>query len=221
VLARAGAAVRYGVATGPQARLGDADALVAPADDPAFARDVQALVSGAAGDLEGDLGARGIRYVVFNGGQDAPLVAELDAAVGLRRLASSAAQSLWLVSGQSVRAELTGRTDDPDIVIPVRTRPTTVDVVVHPDALLPRNLAVAEQADPGWQATADGEALALGADARGMVAGVLTRTGELQVAHRGPWPYLAVGQLVLMAVAAVLALPKRRSLLDTDQDSQG
>jgi GT2 family glycosyltransferase len=221
VLARSGAAVRYGVATGPQARLGDADALAAPADDPAFARDVQALVSGAAGDLEGDLGGRGIRYVVFNGGQDDPLVAELDAAVGLRRLASSSTQSLWLVSGQAVRAELTGRTDDPDVVVPVRTRPTTIDVVVHPEALLPRNLAVAEQADPGWGASIDGQALALGADARGMVAGVLTRTGELHLAHRGPWPYLAVGQLVLMAVAVVLALPKRRSLLDTDQDSQG
>ena len=212
--------VSYAVSTGPQAWLGAAEALSAPQADPVFADVVAALVSGAGGDLETELGGRGIRYVVFDGSQADPLVAELDAAIGLRRLASAAEQSLWLVSGQPVRAELVGRQDDPDVLVPITTTPTSVDVVLHPQTLLPRTLVLAESADPGWQATSQGRPLALDTDAQGMITASVTTPGPLQVEHAGSWTRLATAQLVLMLGLVVLALPKRRTV-DADAEEPG
>ncbi|HEX6886706.1 MAG TPA: glycosyltransferase, partial [Candidatus Nanopelagicales bacterium] len=191
VLARGEAdEVRYGVASGPGARLGDAEAL-APHPDDRFTDVVAGLVVGAGPDLEAELGGRGLRYVVFDGPQADPLVARLDAAVGLRRLASSAQQSLWLVSGQPVRAELVSDTAGGtaagtaagtaggtpggaaggaaaeqaagDVTVPITTWPTSVDVVLHPQLPLPRWLRLAETADPGWRGTLAGAPVALGA----------------------------------------------------------
>jgi hypothetical protein len=212
--------VAYAVSTGTQAWLGAAEALAAPELDPVFADVVAGLVSGSGGDLERDLGGRGIRYVVFDGWQADPLVAVLDSAIGLRRLASAADQSLWLVSGQPVRAELVGRPDDPDILVPITTTPTSVDVVLHPQALLPRTLLLAESADPGWQATSQGQALELDADARGMLTALVSAPGPLQVEHAGSWTRLATAQLVLMVGLVVLALPKRRTV-DADAEVPG
>ncbi len=218
VLGRAGGPIRYAVAAAPQARLGDADALAAPHLDPGFTEVVAGLVSGAAGDLEADLGGRGIRYVVFDGPQEDPLVAELDAAIGLRRLASAPEQSLWLVAGQPVRAELTAPPSGAEVVVPVGTVPTTVDVVLHPQTELPRSLLLAEAADPGWRGVLEGVPLALAADARGMLTAPITGTGRLSVQHGGLWPLLAVLQLLGMAALLVLALPKRGPV---DPDSGG
>jgi GT2 family glycosyltransferase len=212
VLARDGREVRYGVSSAPQAWLGMADALAAPESDPDFTEVVAALVSGAGGDVERELGGRGIRYVVFDGAQGDPLVGELDAVIGLRRLASAAEQSLWQVTGQPVRAALVGGPDDPEVVVPISTTPTSIDVVLHPLALLPRALELAESADPGWQARSAGADLALSEDAHGMLTTTVTAAGPLQVEHGSSWTSLAGGQLVLMVVLAVLALPKRRTL---------
>ena len=228
VLSRAGDAVRYAVSTGPDARLGQADALAAPEEDPRFTADVRALVSGAAGDVETSLGGRGVRYVVFDGPTDDTLVAELDAAIGLRRLASSEEQTLWLVSGEPVRAQLVGPTERTEpVVVPVSTVPTSIDVVLHPQLVLPRTLLVTEAADPGWQAELGGRSLALQVDASGMLSAEIGAPGPLQLRHVGRWPYLAIAQLALMAALAVLSLPKRRPvdiddptlLRDQDPDS--
>jgi hypothetical protein len=226
VLATDGEIVRYGVSTGPQARLGMADALAAPASDPAFAEVVASLVAGAGGDVEGELGGRGIRYVVFDGRQEDPLVAQLDAVIGLRRLASDADQSLWQVSGQPVRAVLADPEPDPQadidgqgVVVPITTTPTSIDVVVHPQAVLPRTLLLAESADPNWRAESAGQALVLREDERGMLTAQVTAPGPLQVQHRGVWPALAGGQIALMALLAVLSLPKRRAA-DLDGEPQ-
>jgi GT2 family glycosyltransferase len=220
VLVRDAGPVRYAVATAPQPRLGDADALAAPHLDPGFADVVADLVSGAAGDLEADLGGRGIRYVVFDGAQDDPLVAELDAAIGLRRLATGPEQSLWLVAGQPVRAELAGQPQEVDVVVPVRTTPTSVDVVLHPQTRLPRTLLLAESADPGWRGTLADQPLALVGDARGMLTAGITGTGRLTVRHGSTWPLLAGAQLLVMAALVVLALPKR-GRVDVDRGEVG
>ncbi len=106
VLSRTGDEVAYGVSTAEPARLGDADALADELDGQGLTPVVQGLVSGAGVDVVTELGGRAVRYVVFDGRPEDPLVAELDATTGLRRLASSADQSLWLVSGEPVRAEL-------------------------------------------------------------------------------------------------------------------
>jgi GT2 family glycosyltransferase len=205
-------AVRYGVATGPTARLGDADAVAGAAADPAFTDVVASLVSGSGGDLQSDLGGRGIRYVVFNGPAEDGLVADLDAASELRRLSGSPEQSLWLVTGQPARATLAGRDGTDEVVVPVATSPTTIDVVLHPQIVLPRTLRLAESADPGWRAELAGEVVPLSADDRGMLVGEIAAAGPLQVEHRSTWPYLAIGHLAMMGGLVVLALPKRRSI---------
>jgi GT2 family glycosyltransferase len=216
VLRRDGGPVRYAVSSAPQVRIGDAEALAAPQRDQAFTDVVAGLVSGAAGDLEADLGGRGVRYVVFEGPPEDPLVAELDAAIGLRRLASAPDQSLWLVAGQPVRAELADPQAQAELVVPIRTEPSSVDVVLHPQTRLPRTLLLAEAADAGWRGSLDGQPLELAADERGMLAAPITGTGRLTVTHGSAWPLLASAQLLAMAAVVVLALPKR-GRLDVDR----
>ena len=87
VLERADGQLRYAVAGGPQALLGDADALAGSAVDPGFDDAVAGLVSGASGEVEQELGGRAIRFVVFDGPPEDPVVTELDATIGLRQLA--------------------------------------------------------------------------------------------------------------------------------------
>jgi hypothetical protein len=219
VLDRLDGQLRYAVAAGPLTTLGDADALAGSAVDPGFADAVAGLVSGASGQVEKELGGRAIRFVVFDGPPDDPLVAELDATFGLRQLARAPEQSLWLVAGDPTRAELIDAEprskDDPAqpvLEVPVLTVPTTVDVELHPLTPLPRRLVVAEQADPGWRGTLDGQPLDLVPDARGMLETTIGAPGVLQVAHRSWWQVAATGQLVLLVGLLVLSLPKRRTV---------
>jgi hypothetical protein len=219
VLDRLDGQLRYAVAAGPQATLGDADALAGSAVDPGFDDAVAGLVSGASGQVEQELGGRAIRFVVFDGPPDDPLVAELDATFGLRQLARAPEQSLWLVAGDPTRAELTDagppskdNPAQPALEVPVLTVPTTVDVELHPLTPLPRRLVVAEQADPGWRGTLDGEPLDLVPDDRGMLGTAIGAPGVLQVTHGSWWPVAATGQLVLLVGLLVLSLPKRRTV---------
>jgi len=211
-LERTPSGVTYAVSTGPQARLGDADAVAGGVPTTEFTGLVQELVSGASDNAEVSLGSRGIRFVVFNGPPQDPMVAELDAAVGLRRLASAEGQSLWQVAGDPSRVSLVGRDEDADLVVPVLTRPTSVDVVLHPQTELPRQLVVAEQAAPGWRGELSGQPLELVADDSGMLGAPIASTGPLVVDHRSAWPYLASAQLLLMAALVVVALPKHRTV---------
>jgi GT2 family glycosyltransferase len=219
LLARDAGTVVYGVSTGAQVRLGDADALAAEAD-PVFDQVVEDLVSGVGADVEVDLGRRAVRYVVLNAPAGDPLAAVLDSSVGLRRLATAEDQSLWLVAGQANRGELIGRSDDPDVVIPITTRPTSVDVVLHPQTLLPRILVLAERADPGWTGSIDGAPLVLSSDGQGMTAAQVTATGRLSLAHTSWWTTIAAGHLLLLTVLVLLALPKRRSM-DPHREAAG
>jgi GT2 family glycosyltransferase len=224
VLARDGGSLRYAVASGPQVALGDADALAGLEVDPAFADAVAGLVSGASGTVERELGGRAIRFVVFDGPPDDPVVGELDATIGLRQLARAPEQSLWLVAGNPTRAELSatggdtgGSAADP-IEVPILTTPTSIDVVLHPQTQLPRRLVVAEQADPGWDASVSGIAIDLVPDPQGMLQATVTVPGDLTVRHTSLWPGLAAAQLVVIAGLIILSLPKRRRV---DPDAAG
>jgi hypothetical protein len=213
--------VRYAVASGPQAQLGDADALAGVGIDPAFGDAVSGLVSGASGVVERELGGRAIRFVVFDGPPDDPVVTELDATIGLRQLARAPEQSLWLVAGDPLRAELsatgaaTGGSGADVIEVPILTTPSSIDVSLHPQIELPRRLVLAEQADPGWTGTIAGVDLGLAPDAQGMIQATVAIPGDLTVEHRSWWPVLALAQLVVIGVLIVLSLPKRR-LVDPD-----
>ena len=227
VLDRVDGQLRYAVASGPQALLGDADAVAGSAVDPGFDDAVAGLVSGASGQVEQELGGRAIRFVVFDGPPEDPVVAELDATFGLRQLARAPEQSLWLVAGEPTRAELTDPTAPskdtkplPPLEVPVLTVPTTIDVELHPQTPLPRRLVVAEQFDPGWRGSLAGERLDLVPDARGMLGTTVDAPGVLQVRHTGWWPVAAGAQLALFLVLLLLALPKRRTV-DPDAVDDG
>ena len=220
VLSRSADAVRFGVSTTPEAYLGDADALADVLDGQGLTDTIRALVSGSGVDVSTALGARAIRYVVFNGAPDDPLVAELDATTGMRRLASSDQQSLWLVSGDPVRASLDPQPQTPAapgalapgrVVVPVATVPTTVDVVLHPQIELPRTMRLAEMAEPGWTVRVDGKDVAVTPDDYGLVSGQVASSGSLTASHSSLWPWLAGAHLLLMVALVVLALPRWRS----------
>ena len=228
VLDRVDGQLRYAVASGPQALLGDADAVAGSAVDPGFDDAVAGLVSGASGQVEQELGGRAIRFVVFDGPPEDPVVAELDATFGLRQLARAPEQSLWLVAGEPTRAELTDPTAPskdakplPPLEVPVLTVPTTIDVELHPQTQLPRRLLVAEQFDPGWRGSLADQPLDLAPDARGMIGASVDATGVLQVVHRSWWPAAAAAQLGLFLVLLVLALPKRRTVDPDAVDDEG
>jgi hypothetical protein len=85
-----------------------------------------------------------------------------------------------------------------------------VDVVLHPDTLLPRILVLAEQADPGWTGRIEGAPLTLSPDGQGMAVAQVAATGRLTVAHASRWTLLATVHLVVLGVLVILALPKRR-----------
>jgi hypothetical protein len=228
VLDRVDGQLRYAVASGPQALLGDADAVAGSAVDPGFDDAVAGLVSGASGQVEQELGGRAIRFVVFDGPPEDPVVAELDATFGLRQLARAPEQSLWLVAGEPTRAELTDPTATskdakplPPLEVPVLTVPTTIDVELHPLTQLPRRLLVAEQFDPGWRGSLADQPLDLAPDARGMIGASVDATGILQVVHRSWWPAAAAAQLGLFLFLLVLALPKRRTVDPDAGDDEG
>lgn len=219
VLSRSDGSVTYAVVAGPGSRLGDADVLAGAVPDPGLVDAVQRLVSGAGLAVEAELGGRGIRYVVVAGSPGDRIIAELDAAVGLRRLASSAEQSLWLVTDEPVRARLSAAAGTGRVLVPILTEPTTIDVVLHPSTVLPRRLLLAEAGDPDWTGTLDGRALPLSVDERGMVVAPLDAPGRLTVSHEGAWRWVAPLQLAVMAALIVLSLPKRRTI-DVDAQAQ-
>jgi GT2 family glycosyltransferase len=226
VLERVEGQVRYAVASGPQVLLGDADAVAGSVVDPGFDDAVEGLVSGASGQVEQELGGRGIRFVAFEGPPEDPVVAELDATFGLRQLARAADQSLWLVAGDPTRAELIDADPaspdapvGPPLEVPVLTTPTTIDVVLHPQAQVPRRLVVAEQADAGWWGSLAGRNLVLLPDARGMLWATVDTPGDLRVAHQSWWPIVASAQLALFLALVLLSMPKRRTV-DPDADHE-
>ncbi len=225
VLGRTDAELRYAVASGPRALLGDADALAGLTPDPGFVDAVAGLVSGAGGQVEQELGGRAIRFVVFDGPAEDPVVAELDATVGLRQLARAPERSLWLVAGNSSRASLnlpqaapSEESIEAPLEVPVLTAPTSIDVVLHPETVLPRRLVVAERSDPGWRGELAGAPLDLNADPRGMLWATVDQPGDLSVRHTSRWPALATAQLVVFAGLLLLSLPKRRTV-DPDSDA--
>ncbi len=211
VLQRRSGELEYGVSSGPRALLGDADAIAATPGDGSFTDAVEGLVSGAAGDVGPELGDRGIRYVVFNGSPRDEVVSEVDAVPGLRRLASSDEQSLWLVSDDPVRARLGPAGGSGPVDVPVLTSPTSIDVVLHPQTVLPRQLRVAERMSSGWRVTLGDADVAVIPSEQDMVTAAVTMTGRLTVRHAGPWRLLGPAHLALLAALVVLALPKRRT----------
>ncbi len=210
VLHRQSDGVHYAVATRAGPRVGDADALLAGGTDADLETLVGELVGGAAGNPVPGLLDRGIGFIVATTAPEDPLVGQVDAIAGLRRLATDAEQSLWLVPDDPTRARLTGAGQSP-LTVPVRTSPTTVDVELDQQIELPRELRIAEAADGGWVAELAGTRLTVKGDENGMIRAAVEAPGWLLVRHRTGWPYLAAAHLGLLLVVLLIAMPKPRA----------
>ena len=223
VLQTSGATATYGLVPGEGRRLGDAE--VAPSATLTRRLDstVQTLLAGT-GDLTQtqDLQAYGVAFVVLVAPVDPVAERRLDGTPGLVRVSAVTSGSLWRVSPPGVRVQLVRPPADP-VTIPSDpgTDVTSVDTTVPPptgpgvppgsSAGLPGTLRLADAADPGWSATADGHALT-GSRLDGWAQGfaVPASAQHLQVSyvdHRATW--LRV-QGLLAFVVVLLALPSWR-----------
>jgi hypothetical protein len=164
-----------------------------------------------------------VAYVVFSGDLADPVVAALDSTPGLRRLSGHSDDALWLVIQSAARAELAPAAGQPaaaTVEVPITTVPTSINVVLHPQMTVPRELRLSERADPGWQVELDGNRLAPVAR-QDFVRATVATTAALTVSHhslRGPSVALQLG---LLTLAVLLALPKRRPLDQARLDSDG
>ena len=182
-------------------------------------RTVQTLLSGT-GDIAQTqvLDSYGVGYVVLDAPLDPVIERRLDGTPGLQRVSSVSSGSLWRVVPPGVRVRLL-RPPAPAVTIPVdpAAPATTVDAPVPPVAGTPApptgdgTLRLAEAADPGWRASADGKPLA-GRTVDGWaqafaVPASATHVQVTYVDHRGRW---LVAQGVLAFTVLLLALPSWR-----------
>ncbi|MEV4560543.1 glycosyltransferase [Kitasatospora sp. NPDC049285] len=212
----AGTAVSYALVRGAGLTTGQAEGTVDAAADQKLAQLTGKLLAGSGGDQAGTLAGYGVGYVEVKD----PLIAKvrdvLDTTPGLTRLSLDNGVALWQVTAiPGARAQITSP----------GTVPITVPAGVHdiwttiPDGPEGRQLRLAEQAAPQWQATLDGtplKAVTVDGWAQGFQlpakGGRLDVTRTSSLAHTG-WAW---GQLLLGVVVLVLALPGRRNHNDDD-----
>ena len=170
VLQSRGVAVAYGLVPGQGRRLGDAE--VAPSVSLTRRLDgtVQTLLSGT-GDLAQaqELQSYGVAFVVLVAPVDPLTERRLDGTPGLQRVSAATGGSLWRVVPPGVRVQLQ-RPPTAPVTIPADPGQTvtSVDAAVPPPTGVGApadgatgvagTLRLADAADPGWLASADGAA---------------------------------------------------------------
>ena len=213
VLQGRGVVVAYGLVPGEGRRLGDAD--VAPSVSLTRRLDgtVQTLLSGT-GDLAQirDLQAYGVAFVVLVAPADPALQRRLDGTPGLTRVSAASGASLWRVVPPGVRVQLLDP-PAPPVTVPTDAGATVtqVDATAPPQETWAGTLRLADAADPGWRATADGRALT-GSTLDGWAQGftVPAPARQLTVTHvddRATWLWV---QGVVAFVVLLFALPSWR-----------
>ncbi|WP_099899601.1 glycosyltransferase family 2 protein [Streptomyces sp. TLI_171] len=211
-----GTAVRYTLVRGPGLTTGQAEGTVDAAADHRLGELTAKLLAGSGGDLARTLAGYGVNYVQVKDPVIGKVRDVLDTTPGVIRLSLDNGVGLWQVTSiPGTRAQIISPGAAP-VVVPAGAHDIWSTVPAGPAG---RQLRLAEQADPAWQATLDGKpltAVTLDGWAQGFelpAAGGrldVTRTGSL--AHTG-WVW---GQLLLGAVVLVLALPGRRNTNDDD-----
>jgi hypothetical protein len=202
-------------ADGP--RLGDADTVAGSDIATGLDETVSDLASGRGGDAAADLLPYGVRFVLLGRPVDPALADAIDAVPGLVRVSAPDNSALWKVRYPSGRVRIvTGPIDTSGTVLPsgdVGVR-TTV-----PAGRAPRLLTLADQRDPRWQATLDGQRLEPSQYDGWAQAFVLPAAGgRLVVSYDdGNRQLLLWLQLAAVLVAIVLALPSVRAVDEADE----
>jgi hypothetical protein len=199
------------------ARLGDAevtDPVGAAVMDPIVAD----LVAGRGEASAARLADVGVRYVFAPPPLDAGLDEALDGQAGLVRASAPDGGSVWRVEGVTGRVRLLDADGAAVDVVPSGR----IDVDADIDAPTARVVALAEVADPGWQATVDDEPLRATTHSGELQAFVLPDgSGRLEITYEHPnRSTLLTTQAVLLAAVVVLMLPtasRRRDSLVGDE----
>ena len=177
-----------------------------------LSQSVSVLLSGRGGVQQiADLATFGVGYLVVDAPVDAALEGRLDGVPGLLRVSSIDTGAVWRLIAPGSRVQLVRPGGGP---VPIAADPGAVTTTVDTD--LPTvgqagTLVLAEAADRGWEATADGAPL-VGHLANGWAQAFELPAGAHHVtvtfrSNRGRW---LVAQALILAVFVVLALPTRR-----------
>jgi hypothetical protein len=185
---------------------------------------VSTLVSGRGGAEVTGLADYAVRYVLAEVEPGDPLIRNLDAVPGLRRVAGDTGAALWRVGGETSRAR----------AVPAEETAAGADVVALPVLDLaaaepfvdspvpgPGEIRLAQDADAPWRAVlADGRVLAssplpTGVEGVGLARFVLPSSVgpgdrvviDIDGSTRSAWLWL---QAVIVVLVIVLALPARR-----------
>ena len=217
-LTELGRAVTARTVAGP---LDATEPVPADAAETEYATAVARLVAGAADAADG-LAALGVGAVLLGPGVEASsarttLVGRLDSTDGLERVTETSAGVLWRVStAEGARTTawarlLTGTGGAPgEVLAAVPAADGVVDTTLAA-ATAPRQLVLAERADPGWRAWLDGRQLRAVETSWRQAFEVPAEGGRLIVGHvpagRTAWAAL---QGAVLLVTVLLAVPVRR-----------
>ncbi|MFE4265440.1 glycosyltransferase [Streptomyces sp. NPDC056883] len=211
------AALSYSLVRGSGGRLGDSELAARAGSDARLDKVVSSLVAGSGADQTDQLGGFAIRYVLVRDGAPQEIGRVLDATPGLSRLSKLEGSALWRVDRQVARAVIVSGKPG-EAPIPVASGPVEAHTKI-PAGEAGRVLRIADQADPGWQATLDGKPLkAKTLDGWAQGFELPADAGELDLVHedaltRTAWHGV---QGLLALVLLVMALPGRRARLDDD-----
>jgi hypothetical protein len=212
--------VAYALVPGEGRLIGDAEVAPPASATRPVAEVVAALLAGTADVGEvATLASYATGYVVVNAPVDALVERRLDGTPGLARVSAVAGGAVWRLVPPGSRVTAVPPAGPPvQVDAAPHTSVTTVDTVLPPGAT--GELRLAEAADPGWTAIADGQELTGHtsdgwAQAFGLPPGARHVTVR-HVDHRAGW---LVAEGVLTAVVVILALPGRRRPDDDDPDA--
>ncbi|MEU9132658.1 glycosyltransferase [Kitasatospora sp. NPDC048540] len=208
--------ISYALVRGAGLTLGQAEGTVDAAADGSLSKLTGQLLAGSGGDQAAALAGYGVEYIEVKDPMIGKVRDVLDTTPGLTRLNEGNGVALWQVTGAvGARAVVT----DPkgaSVALPAGVHDIWTQLPPGPAG---RQLRLAEQADPAWQATLDGkelERVTLDGWAQGFKlpaeGGRLDVTRETGLMHGG-WIAL---QLLLGLTVLVLALPGRRNHNDDD-----
>ncbi|MFF7633753.1 glycosyltransferase [Kitasatospora sp. NPDC008050] len=210
--------VHFSLVRGAGLTLGQAEGTVDTSGDTKdrLTKLVGNLLAGSGADQASALAGYGVAYVLVEGPMIAKAQNVLDTTPGLIGGNQDNNTALWQVSGVPATRAVINAPNTVPVPVPSGTETITTTIPAGPAG---RVLRLAEQADPGWQASLNGSKLTpvtVDGWAQGFQlpagGGKLTVDRDTPLLHTG-WIAL---QLLLGLTLLVLALPGRRSTKDDD-----